>query len=99
MPFKPREGFKRRGEVVPVPVALALRYGKLAYQQHSTCKNEPDDECMEVYLICGQLIRNPDAGKRLWAAHRDALLRVPGVQSWWGYKQFEKRSKQVKSEK
>lgn len=82
--------------LVPVEVKWVLKHGKCAYKFHPTFEVEPDDECMEIYLLCGIVIRDRDAGKNLWAKYRGELLRKPGVQSWWGFKQFEaKREKQT----
>ena len=97
MSMRPCEGMKRKDKAtVPPEVALALRFGKQAYQRHSSWDSEPDDVCLQTYLICGRLIHDKKAGPQLWERFRGELLKKPGIQNWWGYQQFEKkRSKRV----
>jgi hypothetical protein len=95
MPRKPDKVKTRRvGSTVPPEVALALRFGKLAYRMHPTWESdEPAQECLDAFLLCGRIINQKGFAEQLWERFRDVLLKKPGIQSWWAYQEYEKRSK------
>jgi hypothetical protein len=88
---------RRPGSTVPPEVALALRFGKQAYQRHPTWDTEePDQTCLETYLLCGHIINEKDFGKRLWARFRGELLKRADIKTFWAFREYEKkRSKPV----
>jgi hypothetical protein len=93
MPRKPDKEKKRRpGSTIPPEVSLALCFGKQAYQKHPTWDTEePDQTCLDTYLLCGRIIHDKKAGPALWQHYRGELLKRADIKGWWGFKEFEKR--------
>jgi hypothetical protein len=95
MPFKPREGFRRKEKkAVPPEVLAFFKHGLHAYKANPTFETDPDQLCWETYLLCGQVIHNRHFGRSLWDDYRDLVLPMKGVKDWWAFGQYE--SKHVK---
>lgn len=90
MPRKPDKVKNRKpSSSVPPEWAYAFRYGKRAYLEHPGYA-EPTEEAFNVYMACGVMIHRPEKARELWQYYREALLKRPGVQSWWAFEQYEK---------
>jgi hypothetical protein len=85
--MKPRPRLQKPS--IPPEVLYVLKYGKNAYVEHPSWGDEPDDVCMDVFLLCGKLIRDRDEGPKLWNQYRGELLKRAGIRTWWCFKKFE----------
>jgi hypothetical protein len=92
--MKPRP--REQKPAIPPEARWVLQFGKQAYQREPSFEVEPNELCWEIYKLCGVVIRDRDAGKRLWAKYRGELLKRADVKTFWAYREYEKkRSKPV----